>query len=102
MLNDQFVYVIAVVFIFLPFYYNFEMRDYTMDSLIGASNLLSFFDDPKLQLLYLDSAVPPAVEVAVFSDFIFELADPLKYFDIGVSSLRLRYFFSGDTLIEAL
>jgi hypothetical protein len=49
----------------------------------------------------LDSAVPPAVEVAVFSDFIFEIAEPLKYFDVGVSSFRFKYFFSGDTLIEA-
>jgi hypothetical protein len=50
----------------------------------------------------LDSAVPPAVEVAVFSDFKFELADPFRYFDIGVSSFRFWYFFSGEALIDAL
>jgi hypothetical protein len=33
---------------------------------------------------------------------MLELADPLRYFDIGVSSFRLRYFFSGEALIDAL
>jgi hypothetical protein len=42
------------------------------------------------------------VEVAVFSDFKFEFADPFRYFDIGVSSFRFRYFFSGEALIDAL